>query len=120
MRHRRLPLCCLALPALGRRAATAADRERWPELASGWALQSSVKLNASGPAVSQVALQAVDWHTVAVPSTVVDGLVRTHANLQAVASLPPAALARSVAMDGKDGARVRVEAEAWNAGRGTR
>jgi len=66
MRHRRRPLCCLALPAPGRGAASAADQARWPEPASGWALQPATKVNASGQALSQVGGQTVGWQAVEV------------------------------------------------------
>ena len=79
MRHR--PPCPFGFTLLalvlvfGRGTPATADQSQRLELTSGWTLQSSVKVNASGQVLSQVGHQTVGWYTVGVPSTVVGGLV---------------------------------------------
>jgi hypothetical protein len=67
-------VCVPIVLALLSPATAAADSLRLP-LASGWSIQSSAAVAASGDAISRPGFVAAGWHPASVPGTVVGALV---------------------------------------------
>ena len=65
-------LSALLVPLVSPRVSVAADRQ---PLKTGWAIQSSAKVQEKGDAISRAGFVTDGWHAVTVPNTVVGALV---------------------------------------------
>jgi exo-1,4-beta-D-glucosaminidase len=64
-------VCCSLLPLM-------AQNSTRIELAQGWTIQSSAKVQAKGDSLSAAAYRPADWYRTTVPATVVAALVTNH------------------------------------------